>query len=152
MIALSDSPEDMFGKVMRWTDGMIRSGFELCTRVEVLSDKHVKAEPMKYKKLLAFEVVKTFLGEAAAKHGQEYFASVIQENEKPTDIAEIKPSTYDVVTVLVESKLVLSSSEARRAIEQGGVKVDDTKVEDIALKVKKGSVVQKGKRFFVKVK
>lgn len=152
MIALSDSPEDMFGKVMRWSDGMIRSGFELCTRASVPSEKEANAEPMKYKKMLAFEVVKTFLGDKAAEQGQSYFASVIQANEKPSEISELKPSAYDIVTVLVESKLAASKSEARRAIEQGGVKVDDKKVESVELKVEKGSVVQKGKRFFVKVK
>lgn len=152
MIALADAPEDVFGKVMRWTDSMIKNGFELCTRAAVPSDKDIKAEPMKYKKLLAYEVTKTFLGEKAAEEAQKHFSSVIQDKAKPTDIPEIKPSAYDIVTVLVEGKLVTSNAEARRAIEQGGVKIDDTKVNVIDAVVKRGSVVQKGKRFFVKVK
>jgi tyrosyl-tRNA synthetase len=54
--------------------------------------------------------------------------------------------------VLFEAKLVATKSEAHRAIEQGGVKIDDEKVTAVDQMVKKGSVVQKGKRFFVKVK
>ena len=151
MIAFSDSAEDMFGKVMRWTDGMIRSGFELCTRVEVPSEKDVKADPMKFKKLLAYEITKTFLGEKAAEKGRDHFASVIQDKEKPTDIPTLKPSSYDIVTVLVESKMCSSKSDARRAVEQGGVKINDDKAESIEATVKKGDIIQKGKRFFVSI-
>lgn len=157
MIALADKAEDVFGKVMRWTDGMIASGFELCTTVPMSEIKEMQAamkkgaNPRDFKFKLAYEITKTFLGAKAAEEGQAHFASVIQDKEKPTDIPTVKPSAYDIVTVLVEGKLVPSKSEARRAVEQGGVKVDDAKVESIDLKVKKGSVVQKGKRFFVKV-
>jgi len=154
MIAFTDSAEDMFGKVMRWSDGVIKSGFELCTTlpIEEIADLVKLPNPRDAKFRLAYEVTKTFLGEEAAKKGQEHFTSVIQDKEKPADITELKPTSYDIVTVLVEGKLVTSKAEARRAIEQGGVKVDDVKVETIDAQVQKGSVVQKGKRFFVKVK
>ncbi len=157
MIALADAPADVFGKVMRWTDGMIVPGFDLCTRVAADEIKEIQvamkkgANPRDYKLRLAYEITKTFLGEKAAEEGKAHFASVIQDKEKPTDIPELKPSVYDIVTVLVEGKLAESKSDARRAIEQGGVKIDDVKVESIETQVKKGSVVQKGKRFFVKV-
>lgn len=158
MIAFSDSPEDVFGKVMRWSDGMIALGFELCTGVpmeeirEIQTQMKKGANPRDHKLKLAYEVTKTFLGEAAAKKGQEHFISVIQEKEKPAEILEIKPTSYDIVTVMVEGKLAATKSEARRAIDQGGVKINDRKVESIEVKVDKGSIVQKGKRFFVKVK
>lgn len=157
MIALSDSPEDMFGKVMRWSDGMIIPGFELCTTIPMEEVKKMELEmknganPRDFKMKLAFEITSAFLGEAAAKKGQDRFATVIQEKEKPADIPEFKPSRYDIVTVLVEGKLATSKAEARRAIEQGGVKVNDVKIDSIEAKVEKGSVVQKGKRFFVKI-
>ncbi len=157
MIALSDTPEDMFGKVMRWSDGMIIPGFELCTTVptdeirEIEKEMKKGANPRDFKFKLAFEVTKTFLGDAAAGSGQKRFETVIQEKEAPADMPSLKPSSYDIVTILVESKLVSSKAEARRAIEQGGVKVDDVKIDSIDAKVEKGSVVQKGKRFFVKI-
>jgi tyrosyl-tRNA synthetase len=158
MIAFTDAPEDVFGKVMRWTDGMITAGFELCTRTSMEEIKAMAAamkkgeNPRDFKLRLAYEITKTFLGEKAAEAGKAHFASVIQDKEKPTDIPELKPSKYDIVTVLFEAKLVATKSEAHRAIDQGGVKIDDEKVTSTDQVVKKGSVVQKGKRFFVKVK
>jgi len=154
MIALSDSPEDMFGKVMRWSDGMIDSGFELCTSVsneELTKIKQESSNPRDHKLRLAYEVTKTFLGEEAAQKGKNIFANVIQSKEKPQDIPEVKPTKYDVVTMLVESKFAKSKSDARKLIEQGGVKINDEKISSIEQKVKVGDIVQKGNRFFVKV-
>ncbi len=151
MIAMNDTPVDMYGKVMRWSDGMILGGFELCTRETIPSKTEIVQEPMKYKKLLAFGITKTFLGERAAKEGQEHFSEVIQSKEKPTDLPEIKPSAYDIITILVEAKICVSKGDARRQIEQGGVKVNDAKISVFDFQVKPGEVVQKGSRFFVKV-
>lgn len=157
MISFLDTGEDMFGKVMRWGDEMIVPGFELCTRLPMdevgILEKEMKAgaNPRDAKLRLAFEITKTFLGEAAAKKGQEHFATVIQSHEKPEEMTELKPSAYDILTVLVEAGFASSKSEARRAVEQGGVKVNDEKVDTIDMKIKKGDVVQKGKRFFVRI-
>lgn len=157
MVALADTPEDMFGKVMRWTDEMIALGFELCTRVPLEEINQMKrqmqagANPRDFKLQLAYEITKTFLGAKAAKQGQEYFASVIQQDEVPEDMPEVKPSAHDVVTILVEGKLVSSKAEARRAIAQGGVKVNEHKIDSFDTVVRAGDVVQKGKRFFVRV-
>ncbi len=155
MIALSDSPQDMFGKVMRWSDGMIWPGFELCTRVPTAEIEAMKKDkttnPRDFKLRLAYEITKTFLSEEAAEVGKEYFSSVIQSKDKPEVIAELTPSAYDLVTVLVEAKFVKSKTEARQVINQGGVKVDDEKVNTFEMLIKPGSVVQKGSRFFVKI-
>lgn len=156
-ISLSDSPEDVFGKVMRWTDDMIERGFELCTDIDmdemkrILLAIHHGANPRDAKLLLAYEVTKMFLGEAAAEQGQKHFASVIQSNEKPEEIPELSPSAYDIVTVLVESGFAKSKSDAKQTIEGGGVKINDEKVESFDVMTKSGDVVQKGKRFFVKI-
>ncbi|MBI4426992.1 MAG: tyrosine--tRNA ligase [Candidatus Magasanikbacteria bacterium] len=152
MIALADSPEDMFGKVMSWSDEMIVRGFELCTRVDVPDDKAAAQEPMKYKKMLAYEITKAFLGEKAAQKAQEYFISTFSKKEQPAEMPEIKPSNYDIATVLIEAKICASKGDARRQIEQGGVKVNGEKISDFGFKIKKGDVIQKGSRFFVRVK
>lgn len=154
MIALSDSPEDMFGKVMSWPDEMIASGFELCTKANIPTKGQISAEPMKYKKLLSFEIVKTFLGEKSAKQGEKHFTNVIQSKNKPEEILEIKPSKDDILTVLVESKICSSRGEARRQIEQGGVKVNGKKLGRDAINrvCAKGDIIQKGARFFVRIK
>ncbi|MBI5728604.1 MAG: tyrosine--tRNA ligase, partial [Candidatus Magasanikbacteria bacterium] len=121
MVAFTDTPADMFGKVMSWTDGMIVLGFELGTRVplsavhEMEKEMAAGANPRDFKLRLAFEITKTFLGEAAAQKGREYFQNVIQRKDRPVDMPAIQPSVNDIVTVLVESKLCSSKSEARRA-------------------------------------
>jgi tyrosyl-tRNA synthetase len=158
IIALSDSPEDMYGKVMSWTDGMIMSGFELCTDV---SDKEIadmqsrmdKGEnPMPFKRKLAFEVVRGFVSEAAAKAAEADFSKVHQAHETPDEMPEMKVKAGMTITdVLVASTICSSKSDARRQIEQGGVKVDGEVVKDAMMKVKAGVVVQKGKRHFVKL-
>ncbi|OIO18415.1 MAG: tyrosine--tRNA ligase [Candidatus Magasanikbacteria bacterium CG1_02_32_51] len=158
MIALNDAPEDVFGKVMSWTDSMIISGFEICTRIPMKDIEKIKKDldggvnPRDAKLKLAFEITKTFLGEEAAKQGQTHFEKVIQSKDKPDEIAELKPQSYNIIEVLVESGLCSGKSDARRAIEQGGVKVNDKKVSDFDFETKSEDVIQKGKRFFVKVK
>lgn len=160
MIALDDSPEDMFGKVMSWTDNMILKGFELCTKLpmvevaQVESDLKSGVNPRDIKLRLAGEVVKTFLGEGAAQKAKEYFVTTFSKREQPDEMPEILPTTYDIVTVLVEAKVCKSKSEARQVIDQGGVKINDIKIEakDYTHTVKSSDVVQKGARWFVKVK
>ncbi len=154
MIALSDSPEDMFGKVMTWGDGVIRNSFELCTRLPMSEIDEIMqaANPRDAKLKLAFTITETFLGTAAAEQGRDYFAKTIQNKERPTEIPELTPSNYDITTVLVEAGFVKSKSEAQREIEGGGVKINDVKVADYKSSVQAGDVVQKGKRFFVTVK
>lgn len=157
-ILLSDAPEDMFGKVMRWSDEMIERGFELCTDIDMDEMKrmllaiHHGANPRDAKLRLAYEVTRKFLGEAAAEQGQKHFTSVIQSNEKPEEMPELQPSAYDIVTVLIDAGFAKSKSEAKQTIEGGGVKINDQKVETFDAVAKSGDVIQKGKRFFVKIK
>jgi len=158
MIALSDTPADMFGKVMSWADGMIVSAFELCTRVAMDKIAEMKksleggANPRDYKLQLAFAITETFLGTAAAEAGQAHFAKVIQSGDRPDEILELTPSAYDIVTVLVEAGFVESKGDARRTIDGGGVKLNDAKIDAYDTPTAPGDVVQKGKRFFVKVR
>ncbi len=157
MIALNDTPEDMFGKVMKWTDDMIINGFELCTTVpkeiytQYAQEMQQGNNPRDYKIILAYEITKTFLGSDAAEKGKAHFATVIQHKEKPEEINMLTPTAYDIVTVLIEATFATSKSDARRAIQEGAVKVNDQKITDPAHIVTKGSLVQKGKRFFVQV-
>ncbi|MDD4477163.1 MAG: tyrosine--tRNA ligase [Patescibacteria group bacterium] len=160
MIALSDNAEDMFGKVMSWTDGMIMVGFELCTKISVEEFKKYEAEiksganPRDIKLILAFEIVKTFLSVKEAEKARTRFISTFSKKETPCEISEIEPSVYDIATVLAESKICKSKSEARQVIDQGGVKINDMKVEakKYDQTVKSGDVIQKGSRWFAKIK
>lgn len=156
-VDLSDSPEDMYGKVMRWSDESILDGFELATTIDMseLADVEEKLNevnnPMPIKKRLAYEVTKTFLGEEAAQKGQDHFERVVQQGKKPKETRTIKPSNYDALTILVESGLVDSKTQARNLIDQGAVKIGDKKIESYEKELNPGDTLQKGSRFFVEV-
>ncbi|MFH1286633.1 MAG: tyrosine--tRNA ligase [Candidatus Magasanikbacteria bacterium] len=157
MISLDDSPEEMYGKVMSWTDEAIINGFELCTamptdQIDVMNEEMKSgANPRDIKMRLASEVVKTFLDEDAAMKGQEHFGSVVQGKEKPSDMREHRAQSQNLVDVLVEAGLCPSKTDARRTIEQGGVKLNDQKVDSIDATIQPGDIVQKGKRGFVRI-
>ena len=158
-IAVDDSPEDMFGKTMSIPDTVIFKYFELATEVQMEIVNEYKSEmeagknPRDIKMILASEITRLYHGDEGVKRGLERFAAVIQGNEKPAEIPELKPSSMDIVTVLVEAGFCSSKSDARRQIEGGGVKINDVVVEaqNIA-PVRVGDIIQKGKRFFVKIK
>ena len=156
-IALTDSPEDMFGKIMAMDDSMIVPYFELATDVSMeeveqkrRALKKKSTNPRDIKMELAFEVVRMYHNAAAAKKAQDNFVQTFQNKGVPTKMPAAKVAGKNIVDALVAAKLVSSKSEARRVIKQGGVKIDGSVVSDDA-KVKKGSVIQKGKRHFVKV-
>jgi len=157
-VAMTDAPDEMYGKVMSWTDEMIVPAFELLTDVSSAEIGDIREEmsngenPMTYKRQLAKEIVTAFLSSKAANEADAHFTSVHQKHETPEEMAtlSVKGSTK-LVDALVESNLVTSKSDARRQIEQGGVKVDEDVVKDVNTEVKKGSVIQKGKRHFVKL-
>ena len=159
MVAFTDSSEDMYGKVMSWTDGMILPAFELCTdlsdvEIQEMREQIEKGEnPMIYKRRLAKEIVRLFLSDEAAEAAEAYFTRVHSEGEKPEEMQnfELKAQNAKLIEVLAESGIVSSKAEARRQVEQGGVKVNDEVVKDIQTEVKAGDVIQKGKRHFVKL-
>ena len=162
VIWLNDTPEDMYGKVMSWPDTMIMPGYELCTNYTADRVADVRARmaagenPMQLKKDLAYAVTSIFGGgDEAAARGEEAFKNVHQEHGLPEDMAKLHVGAeISVVDALVQSGLVPSKSEARRQIEQGGVRVDDAVVTDVNALVHPtadGSILQKGKRGFAKL-
>ncbi len=163
MITLEDAPEEMYGKVMAWGDGMIIGGFALCTDVPMEEVQAVEKElkrgktnPRDVKMRLAREIVALYHGAAEAKKAEATFVQTFQKHETPTEISNFQfpISKISVVDALVETKLVTSKGEARRVIEQGGVKVDGKVIDDAQAIIKlskKGVLVQKGKRHFVRV-
>lgn len=161
MLSFLDSAEDMYGKVMSWTDEMIIPGFEICTQkpsseVEEVKQSIEKGEnPMQWKKFLAYQIVEGLRGEEAAKEAADHFVRVHSQGEKPEEMHELSlHESMSLVDVLIRAELVDSKSEARRQIEQGAVKVNDEVVNDVKAVVElteQGVIIQKGKRFFVKV-
>ncbi|MDO9399209.1 MAG: tyrosine--tRNA ligase [bacterium] len=161
-INLGDSAEDMYGKAMSYQDSAILSGLELLTDVSMDIIKNIGKSlengenPMLYKKRMAFEIVKTIKGIKDAQKAQKHFEDTVQKKEIPDSIINYKLSiaNWKLIDLLVEIKLAESKSEARRLVEQGGVKVDSEVVKDINKEIKiikEGVLIQKGKRGFVKV-
>ncbi len=161
MLALTDDPKDAYGKVMSWTDEMIIPGFEICTQKTVEEIEGVKEalkageNPIQSKKALAYHIVEGIFGEMAAKEAADEFVRVHSQGEKPEEIPELfLEQSMALADVLVEVGFVSSKTEARRQIEQGGVKVNDEVIKDVKAVVEPmqdGLVIQKGKRHFVKV-
>ncbi|HWQ99878.1 MAG TPA: S4 domain-containing protein, partial [Candidatus Methylomirabilis sp.] len=98
------------------------------------------------------EVVRTLVGEGEARNAEANFSKVHQAHEAPSDMPKFKARGASLlVDVLAGSGLVASKTDARRQIEQGGVKVDGKAVKDVNATVKAGMVVQKGKRHFIRL-
>ena len=157
-INFNDAPNDMFGKIMSITDNLIVKYFTYLTRVSMTEVKAVEnalaggSNPRDYKLKLAYEIVKLYHGVKAAAKAQKNFIKTFSKKEKPEDMKELSPKALEIVSVLVEAGFAASTSQARRAIEEGGVKINDKKVKEVDAKVKSGDIVQKGKRFFVRIK
>lgn len=130
-INLADSGEEMYGKAMSYPDTHIWSGFELLTDVPLKEIAKMKVlmekgeNPMLFKKKMAFEIVKMIKGEAAANKAEEYFNKIHSKKEIPDKVAPSAASSgIFLFEFLVKEKLAKSNSDARRKIEQGGVRID----------------------------
>jgi tyrosyl-tRNA synthetase len=160
VINIIDEPEDMYGKVMSIIDELIIDYFTLCTRLPLEKIEEFERElksgknPRDIKMILAYEIVKLYHGEEKAKEAQKNFVKIFQKKEAPEEIPTKKVRSTVLFEILVETGLASTKSEARRLIEQGGIKVDNKVIKDIYFKpkiAKKGVLIQKGKRFFIKV-
>lgn len=161
MIELADAPQEIYGKVMSWTDAMIIPALEILTDMPMAEIAEIKKEmdngenPKKFKMLLAYKVVEVYCGNQAAIAAEESFKQIFEEGLNPDNIPEFKVSSNNIIDILVETKLAVSKSEARRLIQDGGVKVDQKKVSDENFVITDidadGVVIQKGKRFFAKI-
>jgi tyrosyl-tRNA synthetase len=165
-IGILEPPEEQFGKVMRISDELMWRYYRLVTRVpeEEINEmerlvKEGKFHPMEAKKKLAEIIVKTFHGEEAAKRAREHFERVFSKRELPEEIPEptisIPKSPIWLPRLLKEAGLTKSTSEARRLIKGGGVKVNGEKVvdENLEIDVLSGEfILQVGKRRFAKIK
>lgn len=158
IVNLNESAENMYGKIMSWPDGVLSNAFELCTQLswdEVKSVqerlKNTTLNPRDFKMKLAHEITKIYHGQKKADAAEAYFVKTIQKKETPDEIEEMEINSSNIVDVLVETKLAASRSEARRLVEQNGIKVDGQTIADVNYKVSAPAVVQKGKREFRKI-
>ncbi|MBU0727109.1 tyrosine--tRNA ligase, partial [Patescibacteria group bacterium] len=159
-IDIMDEPSDMFGKVMSMSDELIIKYMILCTDMPMKEidgvDVELKggANPRDAKARLAREIVTLYHNKTAATKAEEEFANVFKKGGMPDDMPEFKINgERNIVDLLELCKLVETRSEAKRLIQQGGVKINDKKVDDPneVIHLEKDMVVQVGKRRFAKI-
>lgn len=136
-VGITDTPGDMFGKIMSVSDSLMLTYYDLLSSIEtgrVEAIKEGEIHPMEAKKDLASEIVERFHSAEAAKLARQEFSDRFQRGEVPKDIAVCTLSVSEpqvwICYLLRESGLVKSTSEARRLIRQGAVKVDGERVSD----------------------
>ena len=162
VIALTDSPEELYGKIMALGDDVIIKGLEYLTDVPIDEVKSIEARvaggehPMDYKKRLAYEIVKQLSSDDKAEQAQQHFERTVQHHDLPKEIDELKVPPHAMVNgdFLVEHNLIGSKSDAKRLFQQGGVEVNGEKVMDpnATVQVEDGMIVRLGKRRIVKLK
>jgi tyrosyl-tRNA synthetase len=160
-IPLNSPPEDMYGKVMSVPDTAMGDYFRLVTRWtpieidQIETDKASgKLHPRDVKMRLAREIVDIYHGEQAGELAEVAFRRVFQEREIPEDMAEIMlESGQTLVKIMQKAGFASSSSEARRLIKQGGVRLDGITQDDPhkILDALNPQVLQVGKRRFAKI-
>ncbi len=159
-IGISETPDSMFGKLMSISDTLMWRYFELLSFRSLEDIEALKAEveagrnPRDAKVMLAQEIITRFHSKADAEQALANFEARFRDGAMPDDIPEVQlaGAPLGLLRVLREAGLCASASEAQRAVEQGGVKVDGSKIEDRSLQLAAGSyILQVGKRKFARV-
>jgi len=149
-IPLTASPEEQFGRTMRIPDEQLTEWWRL-----VLEQDVPAGEPMEAKLELARRIVRRSHGDDAARAAEEHFTRVVREGGAPAEVPEAALPAGDPVHLpaLLAAVFGLSTSEARRLIAQGGVKVDGAVVTelDVPRARLEGALVQTGKRRFARL-
>ena len=159
-INLTDAPSDMYGKVMSMKDEFIVKYMVYTTDIPLREideiDKQLKdgMNPRDAKMRLATELVTIYHSAEDAVSAEQDFINVFKKGGVPEDVPTFKISgDRNIIDLLELCELVTSRSEGRRAVEQGGVKVNDEKVEsvDAVIHLEKDMIIQVGKRRFAKI-
>ncbi len=159
-IGVNEPPEEQYGKVMSLPDDVMLHYFSLVTRwlpdqiAAIQADlEQGRIHPMAAKKKLAWEIVDAFNGSDAADAAAAHFEKVHQAGEFPTDMPTftLKQPT-NIIDLLVVAGLCKSKGEARRVVQQGGVRLDGEPVGSADTRIEPNeAVLQRGKRHFVRL-
>jgi tyrosyl-tRNA synthetase len=149
-IGLREAPEEQFGKAMRIPDTLLEQWYRL-----VMESEPPAGDPLEAKLELARFIVRRSHGDEAVSLAEDHFTRVVREGEAPDDVPEaVLPAGAEVhlPALLVEHLGIGSTSDARRMIAQGGVKVNGEVVKEIDLprEALDGALVQAGKRRFMR--
>ncbi len=162
-IAVNDTPNETFGKTMSVSDELMWRYFSL---VLCLPEPEIKTlqeavasgarHPRDVKDELGRRIVEKFHGAPEAAEASAEFARVFSQNQLPADMPEVTvpAEPVGILTLMVRAGLAASTSEARRLVQGGAVRVDDDKVSDFRFEVvpRDGMILKSGKRGFARVK
>ncbi len=163
-ISITDTPNDMFGKIMSISDDLMFRYYEIITDIPLEEIAQIKADmesgtlhPMEVKKRLGSEVVAIYHNKEEGLKAREWFENVFSKKNLDVELPEVELEYAEtgVIDILVKHLNLLSStSEARRLIQQGGLKINDEPVKDINYMVtpEAGMIIRAGKKKIVKVK
>ena len=158
-IGVTDEANDMFGKILSISDDLMWRYYELLSSKSLkeinelsLNVKNGTIHPKSAKENLAIEIVDRYHGVGSGKAAQEEFAKIFAKKDIPSELNEFKfPQGIWIAQALVEANMVNSTSQARRDIIAGGVKINQEKLEDDKLNLETGEyIIQKGKKSFAK--
>ena len=158
-IGVTEAPSEMFGKIMSISDELMWDWYNLLSFRPLTEIAQLKADvangknPRDVKILLAKEIIARFHDEASANAAEQEFINRFQKGAIPDEMPEFTfEGEMGLASLLKEAGLVPSTSEAIRAAQQGGVKIDGEKVEDVKQTAQKGTFVyQVGKRKFARI-
>ncbi len=163
-ISITDTPNDMFGKIMSISDDLMFRYYEIITDIPLEEIAQLKADmengtlhPMEIKKRLGSEIVAIYHNKEEGLKAREWFENVFSKKNLDVELPEVELEYTEtgVIDILVKHLNLLSStSEARRLIQQGGLKINDEPVKDINHMVtpEAGMIIRAGKKKIVKVK
>jgi tyrosyl-tRNA synthetase len=150
-IPLTAAPEEMFGRTMRISDDQLAQWYELIFEGQPPGD-----DPLEAKLALARFIVARSHGDEAARGAEEHFTRTVRRGQAPEDVAELALDGEDPVhlpKLIADGGLAASTSEARRLIGQGAVKLNGESVSDLDLPrdALAGALLQVGKRRFARL-
>jgi tyrosyl-tRNA synthetase len=148
-IGLTDPPEEQFGKAMRISDDLLPEYYALVMEREARS-----GDPLEAKLELGRFIVTRSHGEEAARRAEEHFTRVVREGKPPDEVPEVELPAEDPVHLpgLLNRHFGMTTSQARRLIGQGGVRLDGEPLSDldVARERLRGALLQAGKRQFIR--
>ncbi|WP_323586371.1 tyrosine--tRNA ligase [Aliarcobacter butzleri] len=159
-IGVTDEPFDMFGKILSISDELMWRYYELLSSKSLKEIEELKINvengskhPKKVKEELAMEIVDRFHGAGFGEKAKDEFEKVFAKKDIPTEIEEFHfEKEIWICQALIDSKLVDSTSQARRDIKANAVSINQEKINDDKLILEKGEyILQKGKKSFAKI-
>src|ERR687887_2344868 len=148
-VGLAEAPEEQFGKAMRIPDDQLEEWYRLVRERPYEGD-----DPLAAKLALARFIVERSHGEEAARRAEEHFTRVVREGKAPEDVPEVALPAEDPIHLprVLSRELGLTTSQARRLIDQGGVRLDGEPVAELDIPAERlrGALLQAGKRQFMR--